>query len=194
MTDLELNTRKARFLQEAAHLLAVSSPAAASFLGSARHELITGADANVPTKEYDAICREACSACGNVLIPGWSCKVSTRSSSQLQSAKGKKSDKSHRKLESRSVYECLRCHRETIQTLQPKPPRQTKKAAKDVASNPATKSSEPVTEANDKISKTVNASSKQRQKARRGGLQAMLEKKKSQNSNTGGFDLMDFAI
>jgi hypothetical protein len=41
--------------------------------------------------------------------------------------------------------------------------------------------------------RAVNASSKQRQKARKGGLQAMLEKNKSQNSSQ-GLDLMDFAM
>jgi len=43
------------------------------------------------------------------------------------------------------------------------------------------------------VPKTANASSKQRQKARKGGLQAMLEKNKTQTSNP-GFDLMDFAM
>jgi hypothetical protein len=42
--------------------------------------------------------------------------------------------------------------------------------------------------------KTMNASSKQRQRARKGGLQAMLDKKKTQDSRSGGLDFMDFAL
>ncbi|KAF3049820.1 hypothetical protein E8E11_004918 [Didymella keratinophila] len=45
-----------------------------------------------------------------------------------------------------------------------------------------------------KVVKSVNASSKERKKARKGGLAAMLEKSKSQNSTSGGLDLMDFGM
>lgn len=45
-----------------------------------------------------------------------------------------------------------------------------------------------------KVLKSVNASSKERKKARKGGLAAMLEKSKTQSSNQGGFDLMDFGM
>jgi hypothetical protein len=45
----------------------------------------------------------------------------------------------------------------------------------------------------EKVPRTANANSKQRQKARKGGLQAMLEKNKSQATSK-GFDLMDFAM
>lgn len=193
MTDLELTKLRATYLQEAAHLLAPSSPAAAAFLGRARHELIASADADKPSREYDALCREACSACGNILIPGWSCRVSTRFQSQPDLAgrtQGVKSLKNHT---SCVVYECLRCHRETIQALQSKPRRQMRKLAMAVESKPA-ELSKPAQETNDKISKTNNASSKQRQKARKGGLQALLEKNKAQSSNAGGLDLMDFAM
>jgi hypothetical protein len=57
--------------------------------------------------------------------------------------------------------------------------------------------SEPATETRKEENvapKTINANSKQRQKARKGGLQAMLDKKKTQDSSSGGLDFMDFAL
>jgi hypothetical protein len=61
-------------------------------------------------------------------------------------------------------------------------------------SKPALDIKKPAEEDDSKVSKSVNASSKQRKKARKGGLQAMLEKSKAQNSSQGGLDLMDFAM
>lgn len=58
---------------------------------------------------------------------------------------------------------------------------------------PAPAARKPAKEVED-TPKTLNASSKQRQKARKGGLQALLDKKKTQASSAGGLDLMDFAL
>ncbi|RMZ72682.1 rnase p rpr2 rpp21 snm1 subunit domain-containing [Pyrenophora seminiperda CCB06] len=58
----------------------------------------------------------------------------------------------------------------------------------------ATRTRQSINEVGDKGPKTLNATSKQRQKARRGGLQAMLEKKKTEAAGMGGLDFMDFAM
>lgn len=85
------------------------------------------------------------------------------------------------------------CHRETHQALRQKPRRKNAKPIPVRNAEPAPTPEKPVKEV-DNAPKTLNASSKQRQKARKGGLQAMLDKKKSQNSANGGLDLMDFAM
>lgn len=194
MTDLELTKLRAKYLQEASYLLAISSPAAAAFLGQARHGLVANIDADVPVKEYDALRRETCNACGNSLIPGWSCSISTRAPVPPDATGQSQQANSANKRPSCMVYECFRCHRETTHSLPTKSRRQTKKIAMAIHSKPILEPSKAASKIDDKVAKTVNASSKQRQRARKGGLQAMLDKNKAQSSNTSGFDLMDFAM
>ncbi|KAF2856165.1 hypothetical protein T440DRAFT_100236 [Plenodomus tracheiphilus IPT5] len=186
--------RRAQFLQEAAHLLVVPSPAAAAFLGRARDRAVQDADLEISPKEYDAYRRDICGACGNVMVPGWSCRVSIRSPSRSASYKQNDRKKAVNAPETRTVLECLRCHRETIQTLPPKPRRQVRTSRSRTELQPATEVKLARKVGDDAIIKTANATSKQRQKARKGGLQAMLEKNKSQSTGLGGFDLMDFAM
>jgi RNase P subunit RPR2 len=185
---------RARFLQEGARLIAVSSPTAASFLGSARNRLIEDVELEIPSKEADAFRRSVCGACGNVLIPGWSCRVSNRTQEKAPTTKDKSSPKESTKQEKNSIYTCLRCLRETRHTLQPKPRRRTRKSRTLLDTKTVSTIDDPTKKLNEMAPKTVNASSKQRQKARKGGLQAMLEQKKKQSSSMGGFDLMDFAM
>ncbi|CBX92444.1 hypothetical protein IAQ61_006159 [Plenodomus lingam] len=194
MAQLE-QQRRAQFLQEAAHLLAVPSPAAASFLGRARDQVVRDAELEIAPKEVDAYRRSICGACGNVMIPGWSCITSIRSQSRGGgSQKGKDSKKVNIAPERKTALECLRCHRETIQTLPPKPPRRIRRSRAHAQPEPAAEVTVSRKLADNAAMKTANATSKQRQKARKGGLQAMLEKSKTQNTGTGGFDLMDFAM
>lgn len=186
---------RARFLQEAAHLLAVSSPTAAAFIGRAHNKLIEDSELEIPSKEADACRRSICNACGNIMIPGWSCKVSSHLPGKSLT-KRKDSNKSRQQppaLEKAIRYTCLMCLRETHQALRQKPRRRNQNSLPvrnaEPASAPAAK------EFVDDTPKTLNASSKQRQKARKGGLQAMLDKKKSQNTANGsGLDLLDFAM
>ncbi|KAF1841173.1 uncharacterized protein K460DRAFT_371179 [Cucurbitaria berberidis CBS 394.84] len=188
--------RRARFLQEAAHSLAVTSPAASAFLGSTRINLIDDAHQVISSKEYDALRREVCHACGSLLIPGWSCTVSIRAQLKGKAKKPKDGSTTSMKSDKSTVYDCFRCHRETTETLQPKPSRPLRKGKSHTApdSKPALDTQKSTREDDAKVVKSINASSKQRQKARKGGLQAMLEKNKTQTSSQGGFDLMDFAM
>ncbi|KAJ4367287.1 hypothetical protein N0V83_006868 [Neocucurbitaria cava] len=189
--QIELRTK---FLKEAAHALAVSSPAASAFLGSARSNLIEDADLELPSKEHDAFRREFCGACGNLMIPGWSCKVSMCSQTKKQDMKPKSQIKESTQLRKRTIYNCSRCHRTTTQTVQPRPSRPLRKSKGRTEPEPMLDNKKLSKEDDAKVLKSINASSKQRQKARKGGLQAMLAKNKSQASNQGGFDLMDFAM
>ncbi|CAO2650766.1 Nn.00g020580.m01.CDS01 [Neocucurbitaria sp. VM-36] len=185
---------RANFLQEAAHALAVSSPAASAFLGTARSKLIEDTDLEIPTKEHDAFRREFCGACGNLMIPGWSCNVSIHSESKQQGKRSKSRIKQSTKPDKSTVYACLRCHRMTAQTIQPRPSKPLRKSTSQIESRPVLDNKKSTREDDAKVVKSINASSKQRQKARKGGLQAMLAKNKSQASSQGGFDLMDFAM
>lgn len=189
---------RAQFLHNAAHLLAVSSPAAAAFLGQARDRLVQDAGLQIPPKEYDAYRRDICGACGNIMLPGWSCEVFIRS--QCKTAPPKRNDGSKAVAaaaatpEAKVVRKCLRCHRETLQALQPKPRRSMRGRSRIPTVAPAAPLDSSRREVDNAAVKTANATSKQRQKARKGGLQAMLEKSKSQTTGLGGFDLMDFAM
>jgi RNase P subunit RPR2 len=191
----DLTTSRANYLRDAAHLLAISSPAASAFLGSARSRFIEDVESEIPAKEWDALRRETCGACGSLLVPGWSCAVSTKSQlhpqSQGSSRKGKTSNRTT--TPPSTVYDCLRCHRKTEQLLQTRPRRHSKKSKAPLAPQPSVITNKMLKEDDAKTIKTANASSKQRQKARKGGLQAMLEKNKAKSSSQ-GLDLMDFAM
>jgi len=191
MVTTDLVASRARYLQEAAHLLAVSSPAASAFLGLARNRLIDDTGSEVPAKEWGALRRENCGACGSVLIPGWSCKISSVSNTHRKGSKSK-SKVTDLDASTNIVYQCSTCHRTTKQALQPQSRRHMKRPKSNVATPLPiiTKSSH---EDFPKIQKTANASSKQRQKSRKGGLQAMLEKNKTQTLKP-DLDLMDFMM
>jgi len=187
MTDpVEL---RAKYLQEAAHLLAVPSLSACAVFGIARDRLLEDSKVEVPPKDWDAIRRETCGACGVLMIPGWSCQISNRTEPRKERRKGKKDPNDPETPKTSMMYCCLRCNRKTEQMLQSQARRNTKKA-KSATTTLEIRSSK---KDDDAKPKTANASSKQRQKARKGGLQAMLEKNKSQTANL-GLDLMDFAM
>jgi RNase P subunit RPR2 len=189
------------YLRDATHLLAVSSPSAASFFGSAKDRLIDDAELDVSSKDRDSLRRETCGACGNLMIPGWSCKVRNRSHVQIERKDHEKNSKEHKCTRTSTVYSCLRCNRETSQPLKPKPLRRLRGThsslngtVKSDRANSRRGHKHPIEGDDTRSPKSINANSKLRQKARKGGLQAMLEKTKVQNSSQGGLDLMDFAM
>lgn len=185
---------RSNFLRDASHLLAASSPAVSASLGSTRNRLAEESNGEITSKEWDALRRETCGACGNLMVPGWSCRVEKPSRLHMTNKNVGSKPKNPKRVDSRLVYTCLRCYRRTTQVL-PLPPRRQLKVSKSL---PETKlpihPRQPVHEDHSKAPKSANANSKQRQKARKGGLQAMLEKNKTHNSNQGGLDLMDFAM
>lgn len=184
---------RSNFLLEAAHLLAVPSPAASAALGSANHRLLEDNNLQVASKHWDTHRRKTCSACGNLLIPGWSCQISSGGRPQRTPSKGKNTSYNPNPPNPSVVYNCSRCHRKTELHLQSKPRRSIKTSQKMEPSKPESTASRVTVKEGPKTPLTANASSKQRQKARKGGLQAMLEKNKAQNSSK-GLDLMDFMM
>lgn len=193
MDSTDVVGRRSNFLREAAHLLAISSPTTSAFLGSAHNRLIEDADMELQQKEVDALRRGFCGACGNPMIAGWSCKVAHQADTG-RVRKEKKPAKDSTQPAKNTVYTCLRCERQTIQPLQSRPSKHVRKVTAQKASLATPEIRKPAEKVDNKVVKSVNASSKDRKKARKGGLQAMLEKSKSQTSNQGGFDLMDFGM
>jgi RNase P subunit RPR2 len=180
---------RSKYLQEAAHLLAVSSPSASASLGEARYRIIESNE--LPAKELDAFRRETCGACGSLLVPGRSCRVEIKP--QVHRTQDKSIPRKECISASNAVYTCLRCNRSTSQALQPKPRRLLKKHAGRPNTAPTDAQKQSGQEDDHQVTRSTKSTSKQRQKARRGGLQAMLEKTKAQSSAQ-GFDLMDFAM
>lgn len=185
-----------KFLKESAHLLALTSPVTSAQLGSEHDRLLLSEelDLHASKKDWDAHRREMCGACGNLMIPGWSCNVFHESSRLIQK-KTKAGTKQLPKAEKSIVYQCLRCHRKTVQTLPTRPPKHVKLSGEKVKIQAPSVVVVKESKAKDSnVAKSVNASSKQRAKARKqSGLQAMLAKSKTQSSSGSGFglDLMD---
>ncbi|KAF2739991.1 hypothetical protein EJ04DRAFT_262523 [Polyplosphaeria fusca] len=183
------------FLQKAAQKLVLTSPSISASLGAERDKLLATQDADLEAskKDWDALRREVCGACGSLMLPGWSCAVSresyaSKSNKRIQKATLKPSS-GRTKF---AVYTCLRCNRNTSQPLPPRPPTRPKRLSGGTATQPDTVSTGGRDE--DVVPKSVNASSKQRAKARKGGLQAMLAKSRRQGRTSpgAGLDLMDF--
>jgi RNase P subunit RPR2 len=188
------NDSRLRFLKEAAHLLAFRAPATSATLGAAREKLLESQDLDLTatSKEWDALRREVCGACGNLMLPGWSCDVRCVSRAR-KTVKGPKEDVSKKERKEKDlVYSCLRCDRKTVQPLPSKPAKHTRKPARISNSDKAsTATVDPSQGDKNKVIKSTNASSKQRAKARKGGLAALLSQSKTQTAKK-GLDLMDF--
>ncbi|KAF2798320.1 hypothetical protein K505DRAFT_233514 [Melanomma pulvis-pyrius CBS 109.77] len=186
------------FLKEAAYLIAIPSPTTSAALGTARDKLLEQHDADLeaPNKEWHALRREVCGACGNLMVPGWSCEVTHQTrSKKLGKRKTKDALKPSNRPEKDVVYTCSRCHRRTVQTLPPRPSRHAQQSTGAIDTRniiDAFTPREKGVEATSAVIKSANASSKQRKKTRKGGLQALLDKSKTQTSGSLGLDLMDF--
>lgn len=183
-----------QFLSRAANVLAIPAPTASANLGAAHRALITANDMDLEMqgKELDAMRRSNCGGCGSVMVPGMTCRVSVQSERQSKKAQSKapKKEEPRKKV----VYTCSRCDRKTAQVLPSRPPKHMSAAQAKAKSSqaPQPASTAPLMEQENKVAKSVNATSKQRKKARKGGLQAMLDKSKASTPSPGGLDLMDF--
>jgi len=182
-----------KFLQEAARILAVPSPAVSANIGAAHDGILTAEerDLGLSQKDWNALRREVCGCCGNTMVPAWSCRVSHRIRPTRRS---KTSSEASDRPEKQLVYSCLRCDRRTVQTVQSRPPKHVRSKATNKEDAPlAAVSTKALAAEDSRVAKSVNATSKQRKKARKGGLQAMLDRNKVTKSAQGSqLDLMDF--
>lgn len=206
---------RTNYLNDSAHLLTSTSPAISRHLISQMHAVAL--DTNQGLSEAQK--RDACGACGNLMIPGWtSCTYLDKGTSRLElrmrtNRKGKTGDLQLREgggaaaaAEKCIFHECLVCNRKTRQPLQisvkSNSKQQEQVSSPSLASPasavtgrtqlPAKSRPEPP------MSSSMNASSRRRARARKqGGLQALLATKKEDESSGGlstgfGLDLMDF--
>ncbi|KAK7549489.1 hypothetical protein IWX49DRAFT_36969 [Phyllosticta citricarpa] len=198
-----------RFLDESARLLSFGAPETSSFLEAQHDRLLVEHGMTVPETRR----REVCSACGTILIPGYSCKVlherKRPAAAQRKGLEGRiAKQKDARKVSNcddgkEKVYLCSNCHSETRVPL-PAARARINKAKKGIqaplpeaqasSSETSTTAGPSAAVAEKGLSSTANVSSKKRAKARKGGLQAMLanSKKESKPASQGfGLDLMD---
>lgn len=160
MQSTEAIERRANFLREAAHLLAVSSPVTSASLGAAQDRLVVDAELDLQPKEVDALRRGFCGACGNPLIAGWSCKVTHRSQTRrVGKEKTPRTDASQSA--KHIVYTCLRCERETMQSLQLRP-------AKHMRRSTSRKAAQPIPERSNSLMRQAKWSNQSMRAARRG--------------------------
>lgn len=178
-----METLKTRvdYLQASARILFLSSPSTSRHLSFQGLEL---AELQTPPGEHQS--SEACSACGNLLTPGWTTrtKAVTRLLKRRQVTTPEK-ESARGKTISKQCQVCYRTSRET-KTLQP----DTRKRQ----SRQSAASRKPVQEPiqYQPVEKSSKVSSKKRAKARKDceGLQALLNKS-TQNKPSPSLNLMD---
>ncbi|KAI9862165.1 MAG: hypothetical protein M1813_004941 [Trichoglossum hirsutum] len=198
-----------RYLNDAAHLLTVKSPAVSAQLLSQYNKIALKNELNPP----DARRRGICGACGSIMVPGWTCHIHSQGEESPRKTRRKRQkSKSHNAAPSlvltpdgiemnelRVLYKCQVCGRTTRQIV-PKKRASGRPARITAVPHPLT--ANPSIPAGNLDSNKVepakvasaNASSKKRAKARKqGGLQALLAKKKEGGEQKGdfGLDLMD---
>jgi tartrate dehydratase beta subunit/fumarate hydratase class I family protein len=203
MSNKDALQARLRFLNDSAHLIAIGSPTTSAVLGSHYDKLLAENDLDLQAskKDQDSRRREVCGACGSLMIPGWSCHVIQENIKPKEAQRAKKfSRKSTGKLEKVKVYTCLRCHRKTVQPVLARESKVLLKkpivSKSQTIQHAASAAPASITEYASATSKSANASSKKRAKARKqGGLQAMLAKSKTEllgpSSEDFGLDLMD---
>lgn len=202
-------------LEKSAKLLASASPSVAAYLGSQHHRLsfsFTHELNNADLLKGKDLRSSLCGRCGNAMIPGRNCEV--RSNGVSKKAAKNSSSAATVPKEMRIVYRCKRCEGKTSITTAAKYPQamkykrqaveETKLAAPiaqepDEQKNAPSLSTQKILRSDDiappveTVPANANARSKGRAKARKGGLQAMLQKNKQTGSQSGfGLDLMDF--
>ncbi|KAI9732340.1 MAG: hypothetical protein M1834_001547 [Cirrosporium novae-zelandiae] len=214
MASQQLQARL-RFLDEAARLLAPSLPSTSAHLSYECNNLLLENDQTLPESRT----MQVCSACGTIMIPGKTMKMSMegksspkRRSSAKPSIAKKTRGSTKQTVEEKEptprfmVHECFECNRVTRQPLlkasRPtrlaRPTRPKTSAIPNIAVTLPSDSSgsSPVVQTPGS-SHSVNPNSNKRAKARRKkGLQAMLASSKSKASDeaTSGLNhgLMDF--
>ena len=183
MIALTQNAR-GQFLEAAARAYVGIDPATSAYLMARRN---LGATQDVKGVSGNGS-SPSCRACGTTMLPGRTSSISISDESLARQWKSKtKSIGIERQLKKKSILiKCMTCHYYVKATLPP--PQKSKDTASVVEVAPLKAN------ATGKNPSTGNAGSKQRARARKGGLQAMLEKSKQGSISTreSGLGLMDF--
>ena len=182
---------KLRFLESAACSLSTAAPAISAHLmihkqtEAAKHVL-----KDYIRKEASTV---ACSACGTLLIPGLTCENTieqSRSSEPHAPRPRSRRGATKRKEQKYLVVKCLKCHRFRKHRIEKSQSADIKKPVS--TSNTQLDSTESGVAIEPKII-SRNASSRQRAKSRRGGLETLLkQQQKPTKADSTALDLMDF--
>lgn len=194
MADL---TRRLDFLNDAAHLLARSAPETSSYLMMSRNSLLleNGLDRSDPDRQH------SCGACGQIFIVGQtaSLRLETVGKKAPRRTERKQKERDQREEEAQRVtsapeaavvkrFTCERCSAFTkISIAKPAMPKKTHSATRPLkrpAELPAKPAGQTVSATEEAATgkSAANASSKKRAKARKAGLQAILDESKKQSS------------
>lgn len=193
------------FLNDAAHLMATTSPESSAYLMSKRSGLLFEHELTLSDKQRQHVC----SCCGHIMRFGQGddlqVKSGKRASQKPRSARrlNAKGNPPRPQLQARpgpvKTITCCFCGRLTnIQLPAPSPIHQRRVNAEKItraSERGAVKAGMPSTAQEVVVQKTAsNASSKKRAKSRKAGLQALLSQSStSRNSNAGlGLSLADF--
>jgi ribonuclease MRP protein subunit SNM1 len=191
----EALSARLRYMSDAAHLLATIEPTTSAYLMSQCHDVMFDNDLE-PTDTHK---RQACGACGNIIVPGRSGTIRKEVAGLVGKERPGRSN--HRRTDVKHqaramVYTCASCSRTTRFPLTNSIPTAIRKKSKHDSRSASLQASltssalhktQPSVEV--PISTSVNASSKKRAKSRKqGGLQALLAKK-NESASTGGFGL-----
>ena len=186
-----IENAKLRFLESAACSLSTSAPATSAHLMI--HKQTEAAKHGIKSSVYKGAADVVCGACGTLLIPGLTCE-NTIEQSRIPGPHAPR-PKSRREATQRNeqkylVVKCLKCHRFTKHRLEKPQSAGIKRPAS--TSGPQLDSTESSVAVE---SKTVsrNASSRQRAKSRRGGLETLLKQQQNtMKAESTALDLMDF--
>lgn len=185
---------KLNFLDRAARYYALASPSTSAHLAVQRNNQAE----REPLTVRSNVGSSSCQACGTLLMSGVTTRISVIGGASRSKAYTKRSEGRARKanntdkLPKSIVWHCLICYRYTKKPIVPvvrvqKAVSLTKTRTIEAPSGDKETAGEPASRA------TKNASSKQRAKARQGGLQALLQKTRQDAKITeSGLNLTDF--
>jgi ribonuclease MRP protein subunit SNM1 len=178
MSSPELSARL-RFLNGSAHLLATTAPSTSRHLQSRRNTLMYDNELD-PSEAHR---RDACGACGTIVILGW--KSTMQTESQPSRRRNPRPEELVMKQTKALIYKCKTCGRKTRFPLS-RPSAVTRH--KPESSYPKSTRSIPGQ------SNPEKSNGKKRVRARkRGGLEALLAAKRTGPETSGfGLGLMDF--
>lgn len=179
------------YLDNASKNLLKPSPAISAHLQSVRQSVIGERDEVSSPQTTE----RTCAACGNILIPGWSCESITETST-----KRTRKDRREKKRGSMKIVN-LRCHKcdviTSIESTKPgakrRKPHQTQYPILNATAAPGTtkETSLDLTSVPEEI---ATRPSRKRPRGKKASLQSMLAKQKTAESSTAsgfGLDLMD---
>jgi phage FluMu protein Com len=212
--NTDTTTPAQRHLQAASNLLLSTSPHASAFLAHQLRQL------NPPTpSSHSNTAPDNCNACGNALIPGWSCTVSQRRLPEISKRSTTKSKVAKKPAVPRIThidYKCTLCNSvNTVKSDTQAPTRRVKSKKSLLESKPIV-ATDPVQPTTSTVTRPTNiktstpspapstavssssgqargeADKKRNRKQKLGGLQAMLAKSKAPSTAPKAFDFMDF--